>query len=245
VPKRARLTTLGLTVFVLGVVLFFPARVAYRWFSPPDVRLSGISGSVWHGKANEAMVAGIYFRDIVWQFQPLKIFSATLGYSIKTKLASGFIEGEFGVGISGVVAGQNISAALPLQSLQAVTGDFGLSGNLSAQFSELEIDNNLPVVANGIVTVSGLTVPLVQRESLGSFKAEFSTQDTGIVASVEDVDAVLDVAGSLTVSADRSYQFLAQLSANGKTAAPVRQQMQFLGSANDRGQHELRLEGVL
>ena len=71
------------------------------------------------------------------------------------------------------------------------------------------------------------------------------TQDAGIVASVEDVDAVLEVAGSLTVSADRSYQFLAQLSANGKTAAPVRQQMQFLGSANDRGQHELRLEGVL
>jgi general secretion pathway protein N len=245
VPKRARLITLGLVVFVLGVILFFPARVAYRWFSPPDIQISGISGSVWRGKANEANFAGTYFRDLNWQFQPLKVFSAVLGYTIQAKLASGFLEGDFGISISGVVVGQNISAALPLQALQASVGIAGLSGNLSAQFSELEIDNNLPVVANGIITVSGLIVPLVQRESLGGFKAEFFTQDTGIGASVEDVDAVLELAGSLTVSADRSYRFLAQLSANEKTPAPVRQQLQFLGSANDRGQHELRLEGIL
>jgi hypothetical protein len=35
------------------------------------------------------------------------------------------------------------------------------------------------------------------------------------------------------------------LTATGDTPAPVRQQLQFLGSANDRGQHELRLEGQL
>jgi general secretion pathway protein N len=245
VPKRWRLIKLGLVIFVVGVILLFPARVAYRWFAPPEFKVSGISGSVWQGTANEALVGGIYLRDIDWQFQPLRLFSGKLGYSVQTKLTSGFVEGDFGIGFAGVVTGKNISAALPLQALQSPLGIAGLQGKLSAQFSELEIDNNLPVVANGVVTISDLIVPLVQRDSLGGFKAEFFTQETGVVASVEDVEAVLEVAGSLTLSADRSYQFLAQLSPNASTPAPVRQQMQFLGSADDRGQHELRLEGVL
>ena len=60
-----------------------------------------------------------------------------------------------------------------------------------------------------------------------------------------DTDGIIDLAGSLQISPDRSYQFIAQLAAKADTPASVKQQMQFLGSPNERGQHELRLEGQL
>jgi hypothetical protein len=65
------------------------------------------------------------------------------------------------------------------------------------------------------------------------------------MASVEDADGVIDVAGSLHLSADRNYEFIALIAPKNNTPESIRRQMQFLGSANDRGQHELRLEGRL
>ncbi|MGI9273196.1 MAG: type II secretion system protein N [Woeseiaceae bacterium] len=243
--KRSRLIVLGVVTFVVGVVLFFPARVAYRWFAPEEIKVSGISGSVWQGSASEALVSGVYLRDLDWRIHPLSLISGKLSYAIESQLASGFLEGDIGVSIMGKIVGSDINAALPLQAMQSALGVPGLQGSLSAEISDLEIDNGLPVAMDGVVNVSRLIVPLVQRESLGGFKAEFMTQDSGIVASVEDTDAVVDIAGSLQVGSDRSYQFIAQLSPKENTPAPVREQMKFLGSANERGQHELRLEGQL
>jgi general secretion pathway protein N len=245
VTKRTRLITLGLVTFFLGVVLFFPARVAYQWFAPPAVRISGISGSLWYGSASEAMVNDIYMRELQWRIHPLELVTATLNYAVRTKLATGFVEADVGVRITGTIIISDLSASTVLSNLQSVTGVPGLQGNVSAQFSRIVLKDGLPLAADGIVEVAGLVVPLVQRESIGGFKAEFLTQDSGIAASVEDTDALVDLAASLQLSADRSYRFLGQLSARPDTPAALRQQMQFLGSANARGQHELRFEGTL
>ncbi len=243
--SRSRLITLGLLTFIVGVVIFFPARVAYRWFAPPVIKVNGISGSVWSGAAYEASAGDFYLRELSWRFRPLDLATGRLGYAVKAKLASGFVEGNIAIGVSGSVLARDLIGAVQLDSLQNVIGVAGLRGNVSVNFAELRIKDGLPVVADGFLEISGLVVPLVQRDSLGGFRAEFFTQDSGVMASVEDTDAIIDLAGSLRISSDRSYRFLAQVSAKPETPAPVRQQMQFLGSANDRGQHELRLEGRL
>ena len=103
----------------------------------------------------------------------------------------------------------------------------------------------MAVAAEGTIQIADLYVPIAGRESLGGYKVEFFTQDDGISASVEDDDGVVDLAGSLQVKADRSYQFIAQVVANSRTPEGVRRQLRFLGPANERGQQELRLEGVL
>ena len=65
------------------------------------------------------------------------------------------------------------------------------------------------------------------------------------MASVEDTDAVVDLAGTLEIRPDRNYQFIGLIAPKATTPARLRQQMQFLGTANERGQYELRLEGAL
>ena len=116
---------------------------------------------------------------------------------------------------------------------------------MSADIAELQIADGLPVVADGSLEVAGLVLPLVHREPIGGFKAEMITGDAGISASIEDTAAVIDLAGSLQLSADGAYEFYAQIGAVENTPAKLREQLRFLGSANDRGQHEMRLEGRL
>lgn len=244
-PRRSRLTKVGLLVFLLGLILLFPARVAYRWFAPPEFVVSGISGSVWSGHATEASASGMYFRDLSWRIRLLDLVTAKLGYAIESKLASGFIDGNVAIGFGGTLWATELKATLPLTSLQPMLSLAGARGSMTADISTLKLSSGIPVVVDGVVEISGLTMPLVSRDPLGGFKAEFFSQDTGVSASLEDTNAVIDTAGSLQIATDGTYELLVHLTPTSDTPAPVRQQLQFLGSANDRGQHELRLEGKL
>jgi general secretion pathway protein N len=242
---RTRYLAIGLVTLLLGLVIFFPARVAYRWFVPDTISFAGISGSVWNGGAREAYAQGIYVRDLSWRMQPLALLTGGVGFSFAANPQPGFMEGTVKLGFSGQIAFEELTMSLALQNLQPLIGLPGLSGTANARFPRLVLNDGLPTAAEGVIDVSNLVVPNLYRGSVGGYRAEFFTQDSGVMASVEDTDGLIDIAGSLHLTTDRSYEFIAQIAPKNDTPASVRQQMQYLGSANERGQHELRLEGRL
>jgi general secretion pathway protein N len=242
---RSRFVIIGVVTLLLGLLIIFPARVAHHWITPAGVAISGIQGSIWHGHALEGEIGGIYVRNLNWRMQPWHLFTGELAYSVEADTVSGFVNGDVAIGIGGSASLRNLTASLSLRSMQSIVGMPGLDGTANLQFERLVIENGIPVAADGTLEVANLLAPLIHRSSVGGFRAEFFTQDSGIVASVEDTDAVVELAGSLSVSSDRTYQFLAQVAPKNTTPANLREQMRFLGTPNERGQYELRLEGQL
>ena len=139
----------------------------------------------------------------------------------------------------------NVNGSLSLRAFATVARMPGLSGNASIQFEELRIRDGLPIAADGTLAVADLVAPMVDASPIGGYRAEFFTEDGAVVASVEDTDGMFDLAGSLTISANRNYQFIGKIAATDSTSEKLRGQLRFLGSANDRGQHDIRLEGQL
>lgn len=244
-PARRKLIVAAALTFVVGVVLMFPARVAISWFAPPDVVISGIEGTVWRGSARQALVNGLYLRDLQWRFKPLQLFAVRLGYAVEARPASGFVDANVAAGLGGRVTFSDLTAAVPLELVAQAIRVPGLSGSASLQFDRLSIADGMPVKADGTLTVEDLVAPQVSRSSIGGYRGEFFTQDGGITASVEDTDGVIDLAGSLQLNSDRTYQFIAQVAPKPNTPESIRRQFRILGSPNERGQHELRLEGTL
>jgi len=242
---RTRLLAIGLVTMVVGLVIFFPARVAYRWFLPETIAFTGISGSVWNGGAREAYAEGIYVRDLKWRMQPLALLGGGIGFSFEANPPTGFLNGNVKLGLGGQIAFDDLTTSLTLQDLEPLIGLPGLGGTANGKISRLVLQDGLPVAAEGVVEIANLVVPNLYRGSVGGYRAEFFTQDAGVMASVEDTDGVIDIAGSLLLANDRSYEFIAQIAPKSNTPESVRRQMQYLGSANERGQHELRLEGKL
>jgi len=245
IRSKRGLILVGFLTLVVGLVSLFPARVAIQWFAPTNVAISGIHGSVWSGGASEVSVVGLYLRQVQWSIKPLRLMTGALSYKVSATPVSGFIDSEVSVGVSGSVSLSKLNAALPLDLFADLSGIRGLQGDGSFQFERLEIVDGLAVVASGIMLVSDLVVPMVGHDSLGGYKAEFFTQNNGISASIEDTDGVLDLAGSLQIRTDRSFEFVAQVVVKPETPESVRRQLRFLPPANDRGQQELRLEGIL
>ena len=242
--KRGLLLVAVLTA-VLALIVLFPARVAYWWAAPAGLDASGLHGTVWSGKADAVAMEGIYLSDVSWKLRPLRLFTGSLAYHVKGTPISGFVEANVGIGIGGTLTVSDMTASLPLAALAQTLRISGLRGDASLQFERLRIRDGLPVAASGSAQVNNLLVPSLSRESIGGYRAEFFTQNNGVAASVEDTDGVMELAGSLQIKDDRSYQFLAQLVAQPETPANLRKQMEYLGPANERGQRELRIEGRL
>ena len=244
-PSRRRLIIAGVLTLVAGLIIMFPARVAYDWIAPAELRVGGISGTVWSGSADRAQAGGIYVANLQWRFKPLRLLTGKLAYAVSANLAAGSVESDLALGIGGDVYLTDMHAFMSLQSLEVSSGVTGIRGTVSARFDRLVFANGMPISAQGILEVSDLLLPLVSQSSIGGYRAEFFTQQDGVVASVEDTDAIIDLAGSLKLTNDRNYSFSGQLAPKPETPPEVRQQMQFLGSANERGQYEFRFEGTL
>lgn len=65
------LALIVLLVIALVVVWTLPAQMAWRMLGPraSTLRLSGISGSIWHGHADQVSVSGVPIGGIDWQLQ--------------------------------------------------------------------------------------------------------------------------------------------------------------------------------
>ena len=239
--NRGLLLLTVLTV-VIGLVITFPARIAYQWLSPPFVQLSGIQGTVWNGSAFEFATNGVYLRDLTWQMRPLRLLTGKAHYHISGTPVSGFLESDISLSVGGTIALNNLTAAVPLKMFAGASNITGLGGNASLQFERLELQAGRAVAMDGSIDIANLSIPFLSSSTLGGYHADFYTQENGIVASVEDTDGVVDIAGSLQLNPDKTYAFLGQVVAKPNTPESLGNQLRYLPE-NERGQRELRLEG--
>ncbi|MDH5344868.1 MAG: type II secretion system protein N [Gammaproteobacteria bacterium] len=235
----------GLVVFAAVLVVTFPARVAYQWFAPPDLQLNGISGSVWHGSADEGMAGGAYIRQIRWRLKAAELVKGRLAFEASASPAAGSMTTDVAVGLGGSLELSNLSGSVPLDLVHPALQQSGMSGDLSLRFEKLVIEDGLPVVANGSVTLANLYIPNLSAGVLGEFRAEFLTAETGVTGSVDDVAGVLDVAGVVTIAPDRTYALVGEVAARPGAPPSIEQQLRFLGSPNEHGLRPFRFEGRL
>ena len=231
--------------FAASLVLLFPARVAQHAFAPDGVELSGVSGTVWSGTAQEMSAGGLYFRDVAWQLRPLRLLTGKLALDVEAKAAAGLVESRVQVGFSGAVTLTDLHAEMRLQALQLQFRMPGLSGIARADFERLAFRDGVPAAAEGTVTVTDLVAPKIYRGNIGGYRSVFTTTDEGIVTSIEDAGGVIDVAATLSVYADRRFEFLGTVAATERTPVEMRERLQFLGLPDAQGRYELRTEGRL
>jgi general secretion pathway protein N len=243
--RLKKLIAIGVTVLLVGLLAGFPARVAYQWFAPTELRLAGISGTLWKGAASEGMAAGLYLRNLHWTFKPFALLTGKLAFATQLDPAGGFLQSDIYAGPGNSLELRNLDAAIPISALQVIVQVPELDGSISVQFSSLEIRDGLPVVANGFAEIGNLFVRGLASAPVGDFRAEFSTTDDGILASIEDKAGMFDLAGTLRIAPDGVYSLVGLIAPTSTTPPEVIEQLRFLGSPNERGQREFRFEGQL
>lgn len=240
-----RLIIAGLITFMIVMIATFPARVAYNLLAPPEIQLSGISGSIWNGTASEGKAAGAYIQNLAWQIRPLALLSGKLAFTASGNPAAGTMHTEIAVGLDGKLTLSDFVGSVPLDLVHQSFQQGGIRGDVLMQLDTLVIENGKPVAAQGTITVTDFFAPLLSNSKIGDFRADFQTTDAGIVGTVEDTAAVLDVSGTITLTPDGSYTFIGDVGATSQTPRSITDQLRYLGSPDERGQRQFRFEGQL
>jgi general secretion pathway protein N len=240
-----RYVAVGLLVFLGVLIATFPARVAYNWLAPPDIQLTGVSGSVWNGSAVEGLAAGAYIQDISWKLKPASILSGHLAFATSGRPGSGSLAADIAASVDGSLVLSNISGRVPLDLVHPAFQQNQISGDLSLSFASLVLRDGIPAEVNGTVTIANLYAPNLSSARLGDYKADFRSEDGNVTANVDDISGVLDVSGKITLSPDRSFQLLGEVAARPGAPPSISQQLQFLGTPDERGFRPFRFEGSL
>lgn len=244
-PSLRTLVIAGTVTLVAGIVISFPARIAYRWADPPGVALQGISGTLWRGRASEASAGGIYLSELRWRFRPQALLAGRAEFALSATPPSGIIEADVGTTAGGLVQLSNVSASLPIGTLQPLVTVSGLHGDLRVSLARLVIDHGLPVEADGTIDVANLVIRPLASSVLGDFQATLETADGVVRGAVRDLAGVLEVTGTAELRPDRSYSFAGLIATRPGAPAGVEEQLRYLGSADARGRRNFRLEGQL
>ena len=240
-----RLLIAGVAILLVGLVVQFPARVAYRMFVPDTVRLAGISGTIWRGQAAEGQIGQVYMNEIRWSVKPLALLTGRLALELSLNPAGGFVESQASISALGTIRLTDVEGGIAIAAIQNLFPMPGIEGNVRVQLSELTLSDGLPVAATGTIDVVGLVARGLSPAPIGDFRAQLASTDGAVSGSLEDLSGDLDIAGSLRVSADRSYVLEGLVAPRPTAPASIVNQLQLLGSPNERGQRQFRLEGQL
>ncbi|MGI9202559.1 MAG: type II secretion system protein N [Woeseiaceae bacterium] len=235
----------GLIVFLAVLVTTFPARVAYKQFAPPDLSLTGISGSIWKGSAAEGLAGGAYLRNLTWKIKPASILTGQLAYQVSAQPAAGQIDTNVAVGLDGALTLSALTGSVPLDLVHEAFQQAGIGGDLSLDFARLEMRNGLPADVEGSVTVTNFFVPNLSSAQLGDYRADFYTDNGTVMGDVADTSGVLEVNGVVTLAPDRSYSLIGNVGARPEAPPSVTRQLEFLGSPDEKGMRPFRFEGSL
>ena len=188
---RNRLIVSGVVVLIISTIVTFPAAVAYNWFAPDPLRLSGIEGSIWNGRAAEGTVNGFYVGNLEWRLRPLALFTGKIAFSTHSEPASGYLDADIAVSAFGNIYLSNVEGNLSLQAFQNSFLLQGFDGQIRLQFEEMTIADGIPTQAIGSVVVSRLLAKALSPMEIGDYRADFSTDENGIRGIVEDVQCIL------------------------------------------------------
>ena len=238
---------LGAGAYLAFVIALFPADAAYRWFAPDEVRLSGVQGTLWSGRAALGSAGSLGFHNIRWNVRPLSILMARPGGRIETSLGDGFLQAEVRIGASGITI-TDATASCSLSALASALPIAGIRGQVSLQLAELFLQDGRPAAARGQLRLGQLTVPSLVGGGpilLGNYNVTLSGTD-GLQGNFEDQGGPLQVQGSADLTAAGNYEIRGLVQARPEADAALRRGVELLtGEPDDAGMRAFSFTGTL
>lgn len=240
--------SLGAALALAGVVLAtFPAQLAWRWWGErlPDLKLNGVSGTVWNGSAVRSSVRGQALGRLHWELSPLSLLrgqpAARLGLEGPGLKLSGDVADAGGgrVRIEGLDVDGDAGWLAPALAIPALEP----TGSIVVRGASVTLEaNGQPTALDARVEwrEAGVRGQVVAR--LGTLVIEARGRDGRIQASIADQgDGEVEVRGSAIVD-QGSYRSETTLVARVQQG-PVVEALQWVGEPRPEGGRLLIIEG--
>lgn len=237
---------LGAVAYLIFLLATLPAdyvvgRALKRF---PAVQLSGVSGSVFSGQAQQLRYAGRPLGAVEWHFDWLAPLTLTLGYHVRlhddSSELAGRVDSRFGA-----VYLRSLSGQLPVAELDpwSPLPAHSLEGKLSLQVAQLSFRGGRLVGASGEVDLSEAALKWPTNYTLGSFRLLLTDAGDGVHASADDINSPLSLHAELTLNPTGAYKLTGILAAHDPGDAATRNFLANLGHPDSTGRYPFSFNG--
>lgn len=252
-PNRYAWIALGLGAYIAFALSTFPAAAAYRWFAPPELKLTGIEGTVWSGRAALASAGDLAMQDLRWRIDALPLVIGRVVGRARAALGEGFVESEVTLFPGGDIELRNVRMSTSLASLATAAPIGDVRGQLAVTLERVTLRDGWPVEAVGQARLAQLSAPTFGPSGqsapvpLGNYELTFvESADGGIAASIRDTGGPLEVAGRLALDENRRYRLEAGVAPRADASPELVRALDFMaGEPGPDGKRPFELTGSL
>jgi general secretion pathway protein N len=245
--KAWPLVALGIGAFVLFALITLPAATVLSYFHPPGVTLSGVSGTIWKGRAQAVRSGNLHVGSVEWDLSILALFTGKLGADVKITRSDGFAQAS--IAVSGArVTMRGVNASLPLSSLPPNLVRGGWTGTATLRLPQLALENAWPVALTGTIEIVDLVGPADRPATLGGYKVVFpeTAAADGLKGALSDTGGgPLAVNGTVDIKKDRSYLVSGLIATRPGAPSDMSRTLEILGEPDAQGRRQFTIEGSM
>lgn len=244
----ARYTLLGVFAYAISLLATLPAAQAYtllqdRLLAP--LRLSGLEGTLWSGRAAEAQFGAYRLGQTSWTLRPWALALGRLEAAWTARTETGRTQGIVARGLGGTTLSE-VNADLPITDLATWLAPGiaqQLDGRLKATLSDVRFDGTLSA-ARGTLSWDQAALNTPQAVALGGFTLTLSADPGGTKGTLLDRNSPLKAQGVLLLKPDGTYRYTGTLTPQPGSAALAQALTQF-GTADANGTVTVAWSGQL
>jgi len=252
-PRKNRFWTYVLLLLLLligaaiALVLSLPARLVYERYAERvlPLRLQGVEGTPWNGRAGMAWYGLEPIGPVRWQIAPWSLLGGTAQgtldvqgpqWQADTRFVVRRKRIELSAARGGFPAGM-LAGALDIPSLQ-------LLGDIRIDMQDVVIEDGLVKLAIGQMTWENVGVSGAAEARLGRVIVDFAPMPDGaILGTVRDDGGPLEAAGRIEL---RGLQFHAEVTLHARPGHDhIREALLYVGQRTLDGGSVLRVDGTI
>ncbi|MFT2092232.1 type II secretion system protein N [Paraglaciecola sp. 2405UD69-4] len=238
---------LALLVYGIFLVAKLPAvQVISRVDLGKDIKISGVTGTIWEGNLQQVVVKGIPLNDVDWSlsFLPLLLGKA------EAVISAGNIRDLEQISIDGVVTvsnqriqADNLVAYVPTEfviSALPLPIPVEANGRFKVQLNALDYTKSCQVIeGTGQWLNASFTGPQ-DVINLGNFNADLSCLDENVIVDVKEPNS-FGLSAKVTLPANMKFKVNGRFKPDASLPKEVHQAASFFGKPDSNGYYPVKL----
>ncbi len=245
---RGKLIAAGIAAFAVFLIAMIPATQLTKRL-PPGIVMSGVSGTVWSGRAAKFRIDDQAIGTVGWYCRPWQLLMLRWSCRVTLQPQGGEITADLAGGFDGsAIEAKDIRGQSPITAFEGIATPAGWTGRLELEVERIRIVDRRADDAAGRLFVRDLRGPGAGGARLGDFELVVGEGAVGtdtLTGRVRDLGGPLHVRGSIELQRDGSY-FMSGEAAPGPGAGPaIFDTLSFLGPPDASGRRPFSIEGTL
>ncbi len=217
---------IGIVAYVLFLLITAPAAKIIPYFESQlqGVRLAGISGTLWSGRALQVSVPPVQLMHVGWQFKPLALLLGSVAFQLDGQLSGHTFSARAGRDLFSGPFLTDVTGSVPAVDLMYWAGlsAVELDGQLDFDIDDIEFSSgSVPAVAGQLIWKPAMVLSPIEL-NLGLAELTTAIESDGVTRGQLIVNGgALTMQGDVTLQSDGSYQLVGDVKKTGTVPQAV------------------------